>query len=268
MLPCRVAKGPAVLPADGTSALHPIHRRLLPLRPDSHRPLLHPLLPGDRPGLLVHGAHPPAMAAVDVGTAGLLPAFIHHHHSIFQQYLVHHSHLYPDTYRLGYPLRLHPAIPHPGHYPGLLATAPGRRTHRRKSGNKPRRRKGRAASLREQLQEAIVQRKLYLNPGLTIIDLACECGTNRTQLSLLLNKELGLSFRDYINHCRIQYAALPLLEDEEAGHKIEEVALLSGFGSTATFYRAFAKEKGMAPQQWQESIRKSRTRGKTTVYGK
>lgn len=28
-----------------------------------------------------------------------------------------------------------------GHYPGLLATAPGRRTHRRKSGNKPRRRK-------------------------------------------------------------------------------------------------------------------------------
>lgn len=34
-----------------------------------------------------------------------------------------------------------PAIPHPGHYPGLLATAPGRRTHRRKSGNKPRRRK-------------------------------------------------------------------------------------------------------------------------------
>ncbi len=119
----------------------------------------------------------------------------------------------------------------------------------------------RIALLREQLQEAIVQRKLYLNPGLTIIDLACECGTNRTQLSLLLNKELGLSFRDYINHCRIQYAALPLLEDEEAGHKIEEVALLSGFGSTATFYRAFAKEKGMAPQQWQESIRKSRTRG-------
>ena len=91
--------------------------------------------------------------------------------------------------------------------------------------------------------------------------MACECGTNRTQLSLLLNKELGLSFRDYINHCRIQYAALPLLEDEVAGHKIEEVALLSGFGSTATFYRAFVKEKGMAPQQWQESIRKSRTRG-------
>lgn len=201
------------------------------------------------------------MAAVDVGTAGLLPAFIHHHHSIFSNIwftiliyiltLTVWGILYgcilqyriPDIIRdywqplpEGEPIEENPEI--------NLAEG-----------------KGRAASLREQLQEAIVQRKLYLNPGLTIIDLACECGTNRTQLSLLLNKELGLSFRDYINHCRIQYAALPLLEDEEAGHKIEEVALLSGFGSTATFYRAFAKEKGMAPQQWQESIRKSRTRG-------
>lgn len=119
----------------------------------------------------------------------------------------------------------------------------------------------RIALLREQLLKAIEQRKLYLNPGLTIIDLASECGTNRTQLSLLLNKELGLSFRDYINRCRIEYAALPLLEEMDSAHTIEEIAFLSGFGSTATFYRAFAKEKGMAPQQWQESIRKSRTRG-------
>lgn len=127
----------------------------------------------------------------------------------------------------------------------------------------------RIALLREQLLKAIEQRKLYLNPGLTIIDLASECGTNRTQLSLLLNKELGLSFRDYINRCRIEYAALPLLEEMDSAHTIEEIAFLSGFGSTATFYRAFAKEKGMAPQQWQESIRKSRTRGgKTTGYGK
>ena len=119
----------------------------------------------------------------------------------------------------------------------------------------------RIALLREQLLKAIEQRKLYLNPGLTIIDLASECGTNRTQLSLLLNKELGVSFRDSINRCRIEYAALPLLEEMDSAHTIEEIAFLSGFGSTATFYRAFAKEKGMAPQQWQESIRKSRTRG-------
>ena len=139
--PAGVAKGPAVLPADGNSALHPIHRRLLPLRPDSHRPLLHPLLPGDRPGLLVHGAHPPAMAAVDVGTAGLLPAFLHPHHCIHLRRSVHNRHLPADARRLGNPLRLYPPIPYSRHHPELLANAAGRRNHGRKPGNHPGRRK-------------------------------------------------------------------------------------------------------------------------------
>ena len=129
--------------------------------------------------------------------------------------------------------------------------------------------KGRAASLREQLQEAIVQRKLYLNPGLTIIDLACECGTNRTQLSLLLNKELGLSFRDYINHCRIQYAALPLLEDEEAGHKIEEVALLSDSGARRLSTAPSPKKKAWPRNNGRSPLENpGQGGGKTTVYGK
>lgn len=201
------------------------------------------------------------MAAVDVGTAGLLPASYIIIHSIFSNiwFTILIYILTLTVWGILYGCILQYRIPDiiRDYWQPLPEEEPIEENPEINLAEG----KGRAASLREQLQEAIVQRKLYLNPGLTIIDLACECGTNRTQLSLLLNKELGLSFRDYINHCRIQYAALPLLEDEEAGHKIEEVALLSGFGSTATFYRAFAKEKGMAPQQWQESIRKSRTRG-------
>ena len=81
--------------------------------------------------------------------------------------------------------------------------------------------KGRAASLREQLQEAIVQRKLYLNPGLTIIDLACECGTNRTQLSLLLNKELGLSFLHLLARiCPDKGSTVEWFEVHAAAHRL------------------------------------------------
>lgn len=172
-----------------------------------------------RPGLLVHGAHPPAMAAVDVGTAGLLPAFIHHHHSIFSNiwFTILIYILTLTVWGILYGCILQYRIPDiiRDYWQPLPEEEPIEENPEINLAEG----KGRAASLREQLQEAIVQRKLYLNPGLTIIDLACECGTNRTQLSLLLNKELGLSFRDYINHCRIQYAALPLLEDEVAGHK-------------------------------------------------
>lgn len=99
----------------------------------------------------------------------------------------------------------------------------------------------RIEALRAQVAEAIDTRRLYLNPGLTIVDMAAECGTNRTHLSQFFNNELGLSFRDYINRCRVEHA-VRLMADHN--YKIEELALLAGFGSTTTFYRAFAKEKG------------------------
>ena len=122
----------------------------------------------------------------------------------------------------------------------------------------PSEKSGRIAILYEQVATAIGERKLYLNPGLTIIDLATECGTNRTHLSQFFNNELGVSFRDYINRCRIEYAA-QLLEKQD--YKFEELALVAGFGSTTTFYRAFAKEKGMTPQQWLESHTARQPRG-------
>ncbi len=106
---------------------------------------------------------------------------------------------------------------------------------------------GRSEMLRQQVARAIDERQLYLNPSLTIVDMAVECGTNRTQLSQFFNNELGMSFRDYINRCRIEYAVRLMASGE---YKIEELAELAGFGSTTTFYRAFAKEKGMTPQRW------------------
>lgn len=113
----------------------------------------------------------------------------------------------------------------------------------------------RIEALRAQVAEAIDTRRLYLNPGLTIVDMAAECGTNRTHLSQFFNNELGLSFRDYINRCRVEHAVRLM---SEHNYKIEELALLAGFGSTTTFYRAFAKEKGETPQRWQEQHAQSK----------
>ncbi len=116
----------------------------------------------------------------------------------------------------------------------------------------------RAAALQQRVEAAIRERRLYLDPGLTIIDLATECGTNRTHLSRFFNNCLGMPFRDYINRCRIDHA-LQLLERQS--YKIEELAQLAGFGSKTTFYRAFAREKGMTPQQWLATIGDTKNRG-------
>ncbi len=114
----------------------------------------------------------------------------------------------------------------------------------------------RTEQLKMQVDIAIHERKLFLNPALTIVDMALECGTNRTHLSQFFNNDLGMSFRDYINHCRVEHA-IHLMQTES--YKIEELAILSGFGSTTTFYRAFAKEKGTTPQGWYEQHRNDGT---------
>lgn len=102
--------------------------------------------------------------------------------------------------------------------------------------------------LAEKVDEALKKKQMYLDPTLTIVSLATECCTNRTSLSQYFNIVKEQSFRDYINHCRVEHSIELMVGGK---HKISELAELSGFGSTVTYYRAFTKEKGMTPQQWQ-----------------
>ncbi|WP_418983592.1 helix-turn-helix domain-containing protein [Alistipes sp.] len=118
-------------------------------------------------------------------------------------------------------------------------------------------RSGRIETLRRRVAEALDEKQLFLDPCLTIVSLAQECGTNRTHLSQFFNQELGCSFRDCINRCRVEYATRLMVQQS---YKAEELALLAGFGSSTTFYRAFAREKGMTPQRWQE-LHGSETQG-------
>lgn len=60
--------------------------------------------------------------------------------------------------------------------------------------------------LKESLDNLFTEKKIFLNPTLTLNDVAREVGTNRTYLSEYLNNELNSSFFDYINMYRLNYA--------------------------------------------------------------
>ena len=72
-------------------------------------------------------------------------------------------------------------------------------------------------------------------------------GTNRTYLSVYINTELGCSFFEYVNHCRVKYAKHLLCEMTDP---LDVVALLSGFNSLSSFRRAFLLEEGITPGQY------------------
>lgn len=100
------------------------------------------------------------------------------------------------------------------------------------------------------LETCMSEKKLYLNPKLTLQDAATEIGTNRTYLSNYLNNVLKKSFYEYVNDYRIAEACRIIDSMGEGRKSMIEVAELSGFNSISTFNRSFVKIKGITPTQY------------------
>ncbi len=105
----------------------------------------------------------------------------------------------------------------------------------------------------EQLEEVMINNQLFLNPKLTISDVLNEINTNRTYLSNYLNNTLHLSFCDYINKYRIEFAST-LLSNPKNNDTLEVIAEKSGFNSLSTFRRNFEKTYGCTPNTYRKKL--------------
>lgn len=90
--------------------------------------------------------------------------------------------------------------------------------------------------------------KPYLNDDLRLTDLQRVFPISRSYLSQLFNKELGMSFSDYVNQFRVEESKR--LMDAEPLANIQDIAERSGFHSISTFRRAFTKYTGIVPSEY------------------
>lgn len=90
--------------------------------------------------------------------------------------------------------------------------------------------------------------KPWLNPTLTLSELAAMLGTNRTYLSEYFNKVECMSFYDYLNRHRVEYACKLLSSGSK--QPLLLISEQSGFNSLSTFRRAFEKQKGCSPAKY------------------
>ena len=88
----------------------------------------------------------------------------------------------------------------------------------------------------KRFEEFVYEEKAYLNPKLTLNELALKIGTNRTYLSNYINHELKKTFFDFINSLRLEYATKLLLNTNMT---LEVIAEKSRFNSLSTFRRYF-----------------------------
>ena len=103
-----------------------------------------------------------------------------------------------------------------------------------------------AAEIRKLMDE----KRLFLQPNLKINDLAKMLNTNRNYIYNAINRGIGLSFAEYVNKKRIEYAVQLIDKDREI--LLTDVAHKSGFSSPSAFYRNFKLYMDCTPSDYQK----------------
>ena len=92
----------------------------------------------------------------------------------------------------------------------------------------------------------------YLNPSLSIEEIARVLNTNRTYVSKLVNLYYGMTFRDYLNMKRMEFAKQLMADEPDAA--LDYIAAKSGFQSSTQFIRKFRETEGLTPTVWKQTL--------------
>ena len=106
--------------------------------------------------------------------------------------------------------------------------------------------------LRMRIEKVMRDEQLFLDPNLKLNDLVVRVGSNRNYVYNAINREMGVSFNEYVNRMRVEYAAQMMKERRSL--LLTEVGERSGFASATSFYRNFKLFKGCSPKEYQRKV--------------
>lgn len=92
--------------------------------------------------------------------------------------------------------------------------------------------------------------KVFLDPILSLGDVAQRLKTNTSILSAAINQGFDKNFNDFVNQYRIDEFLVKIKDPKNSHLTLLAIALDSGFNSKSTFNRAFKKSKGLSPREY------------------
>lgn len=104
------------------------------------------------------------------------------------------------------------------------------------------------------LMDQLENEELYLNPALTLRDLADTLGSTEKKVSYLINQHLNTSYYELINKYRVKKFKTVVAKPENKSLSIVGIALNCGFPSKSSFYRAFKSQVSMLPSEYIKKI--------------
>jgi AraC-like DNA-binding protein len=107
-------------------------------------------------------------------------------------------------------------------------------------------------ALIEQLKKHMIENEPFLEPTLTLQDLALQMNIPAHKLSILINQHIGQHFFDFINKYRIE-KAIEILENlSNKEFTIQQILFEVGFNSKSSFNAAFKKSTELSPTEYKK----------------
>jgi AraC-like DNA-binding protein len=107
------------------------------------------------------------------------------------------------------------------------------------------------ADLERRLLELLQGRRLFLEPGLTLAEVARRLDVPARHVSHVISARLDENFRGLVNRLRAQHAARALAEGRSS---VTAVMFDAGFGSKSAFQREFRRCHGMSPREYRARL--------------
>jgi AraC-like DNA-binding protein len=106
------------------------------------------------------------------------------------------------------------------------------------------------SKLKLKLLHLLDAEKVYLNPNLSLDDLAKMLKTNKKYVSQLINEDFKSNFNHLINQYRIKDARVLLLSEDNKKLNLEGIAEKCGFNNRVSFTTAFKRITGLSPSYY------------------
>ncbi len=108
--------------------------------------------------------------------------------------------------------------------------------------------------LNERLIRYMNNEKPYLNPELSLPELADSLATSRNQLSGVINRFHEVNFYEFVNHYRVEEVKRLMQDERNKNYKLISLAYDAGFNSKASFFRIFKQLTKMTPAEYLGSL--------------
>jgi AraC-like DNA-binding protein len=105
----------------------------------------------------------------------------------------------------------------------------------------------------ELVKKHVLENEPYLEPSLTIQELAKQVSIPVRDLSVLINHHMNQHFFDFVNEFRIQKAMQILKDASKSKHTILEILYEVGFNSKSSFNTAFKKHTNQTPTEFRKN---------------